>query len=45
MKSNVPKEKVNDNNWCTTFTTWAFKVKSTFYNNKCSVLYNVAITH
>jgi hypothetical protein len=19
MKSNVPKEKVNDNNWCTTF--------------------------
>lgn len=26
------------------FTTWDFKVKSTFYNNKCSVLYNVAIT-
>lgn len=45
MKSNVPKEKVNDNKRCTTFYDLAFKVKSTFYNNKCSVLYNVAITH
>lgn len=26
------------------FMSWAFKVKSTFYNNKCSVLHNVAIT-
>lgn len=44
MKSNVPKEKVNGNNRAQLLMTWGFKLKSAFYNNKCSVLYNVAIT-